>query len=36
MPRHWFIPVKASDPKQRKKDVEDGLGHGAGILCVSG
>ena len=33
MPPHWFIPIKASDPKQRKKDVQDGLGkHGGASL----
>ena len=33
MPRHWFIPIKASDANQRKKDVQDGLSkHGAADL----
>lgn len=25
MPPHWWIPVKASDPKTRKKAIEDAL-----------
>ena len=25
MPPHWFVPVKASDPKGRKKEVESAL-----------
>jgi len=25
VPPHWFVPVKASDPKGRKKDVESKL-----------
>jgi hypothetical protein len=30
VPPHWWIPVKASDPKRRKGDVENAVkGHGA-------
>lgn len=25
MPPHWFVPIRSSDPKVRKKDVEDAL-----------
>ena len=35
MPPHWFIPVKASDPKVRKKDVQDALGQHAGASLQS-
>ena len=35
MPPHWWIPVRASDPKQRKKDVEDALGKRQGAKLKS-
>ncbi|MEO8290611.1 MAG: hypothetical protein ABI649_06410 [Gaiellaceae bacterium] len=35
MPPHWWIPVKASDPKVRKKDVEDALTRRGGSNLTS-
>jgi hypothetical protein len=35
VPPHWFIPVKASDPKARKKDVGDAVSKHAGANLQS-
>lgn len=35
MPPHWFIPVRASDPKARKQDVENALTKHAGSSLQS-
>jgi len=35
VPPHWFIPVRASDPKGRKTDVEDALKKHAGTSLQS-
>jgi hypothetical protein len=32
VPPHWFVPIKASDPKGRKKDVETALTQHGGSL----
>ena len=35
MPAHWFIPIRASDPKARKKDVEKALENRPGSTLQS-
>jgi hypothetical protein len=35
MPPHWFIPIKSSDPKDRKKSVEDVLANRPGSSLQS-
>ena len=35
MPPHWFIPIRSSDPKARKKDVEHALANRPGSSLQS-
>jgi hypothetical protein len=35
VPPHWFIPVRASDPKKRKKDVDEAVSQHSGAKLQS-